>query len=434
MEEKDKTIQKLTKINLKLKNSLELISKKMDEKIQNANLFKNKNNNNNKTLRPTSNLSHENLNKNDLKSNDNNKKIFPDNIIKEKELNNAINMIKILRKDNQRLQNKIDEMEQNREIEKKAQDKKIIVIQRELQEHKICKQKMENFQERIKKLTENNKNLMDKLIYGRSRKGNIKNNMSIESDGENGGRFYRIKKKIIKEYNGLNSNKNIKKDNYFNFKKLGEIRTQNNSLPKIDLANNQLLNSIKNSNNSINININNIFNNDEMFQLNRVFKNAKIYQIIIKKFEILQKSKDSIDNKYKLEKKQFTKRIYSMQQQIDYLTGKIRERELKINILQAQLNESKLEKKHLLKRVKILSEGFEVNEFNTNHLEENVNNKNETQNNKKKIKKIKFNDNKYQDETSIDNSDNKGQKINNSIESGNGGESSSERNFSEETN
>ena len=275
---------------------------------------------------------------------------------------------------------------------------------------------------------------MDKIIYGKSRKGsntniNNKHNISIESEGENERNFYRTKKKIIKEPNGFGSNKIIKKG--FNLKKLGETRTQNNSLPKINFANNPLLNSNQNANNVININ--NIFNSDEMFQLNKVFvKNSKIYQIIIKKFEILQKSKDSIDNKYKLEQRQFTKRIYSMQQQIDYLSSKIRDRELKINILQSQLNEIKLEKKQLLKRVKILSEGFDLNEFNINHMEENVNNKN--QNNKKKIKKIKFNGNKYQEETSIDNSDYKGQKINNSIELGNEGESLSEKNFSEETN
>ena len=434
MEEKDKTIQKLTKINLKLKNSLELVSKKMDEKLQNVNLPKNKNNNG--TIRSMSNLSYENLNKREIKLEKIGKNTISENKIKEKELNNAVNMIKILRNDNQRLQDKIDEIEKNKEIEKQSQDKKTVLMQRELQEHKICKKKIENYQEKIKKLTEKNQSLMDKIIYGKSRKGsntiiNNNYNISIESDGENDRNFFRIKKKIIKEPNGFGSNKIIKKG--FNLKKLGETRTQNNSLPKINFANNQLLISNKNVNNVININ--NIFNSDEMFQLNKVFvKNSKIYQIIIKKFEILQKSKDSIDNKYKLEQRQFTKRIYSMQQQIDYLSSKIRDRELKINILQSQLNENKLEKKQLLKRVKILSEGFEINEFNINHFEDNVNNKIESQNNKRKIKKIKFNENKYQDETSIDNSDFKGQKINNSIELGNEGESLSAQNFSEETN
>jgi len=434
MEEKDKTIQKLTKINLKLKNSLELVSKKMDERLQNVNLPKNKNNNG--TFRSMSNLSYENLNKREIKLEKVGKNTISENIIKEKELNNAVNMIKILRNDNQRLQDKIDEIEKNKEIEKQSQDKKTILMQRELQEHKICKKKIENYQEKIKKLTEKNQSLMDKIIYGKSRKGsntiiNNNYNISIESEGENDRNFFRIKKKIIKEPNGFGSNKIIKKG--LSLKKLGETRTQNNSLPKINFANNQLLSSNKNVNNVININ--NIFNSDEMFQLNKVFvKNSKIYQIIIKKFEILQKSKDSIDNKYKLEQRQFTKRIYSMQQQIDYLSSKIRDRELKINILQSQLNENKLEKKQLLKRVKILSEGFEINEFNINHFEDNVNNKIESQNNKRKIKKIKFNENKYQDETSIDNSDFKGQKINNSIELGNEGESLSAQNFSEETN
>lgn len=434
MKEKDKIIQKLTKINLKLKNSLELVSKKMDERLQNVNLLKNKNNNG--TCRSMSNLSYENLNKKEIKLEKVGKNTISENKIKEKELNNAVNMIKILRNDNQRLQDKIDEIEKNKEIEKQSQDKKTVLMQRELQEHKICKKKIENYQEKIKKLTEKNQSLMDKIIYGKSRKGsntiiNNNYNISIESEGENDRNFFRIKKKIIKEPNGFGSNKIIKKG--LNLKKLGETRTQNNSLPKINFANNQLLSSNKNVNNVININ--NIFNSDEMFQLNKVFvKNSKIYQIIIKKFEILQKSKDSIDNKYKLEQRQFTKRIYSMQQQIDYLSSKIRDRELKINILQSQLNENKLEKKQLLKRVKILSEGFEINEFNINHFEDNVNNKIESQNNKRKIKKIKFNENKYQDETSIDNSDFKGQKINNSIELGNEGESLSAQNFSEETN
>ena len=170
-----------------------------------------------------------------------------------------------------------------------------------------------------------------------------------------------------------------------------------------------------------------------MIHLNKLFfKNTNAYNIILKKLEILQKSKDSLENKYKLEQKQFTKRIYSMQQQIDYLNTNIREREIKINIIQAQLNESKIENKQLLKRIKILTEGFELK---NNKNEENFNNKNENQVKKKKKNKIiKFNKNKNQHENSIDNSEIKGQKINNSIELGNEGESISGENFFEETN
>ena len=106
-----------------------------------------------------------------------------------------------------------------------------------------------------------------------------------------------------------------------------------------------------------------------------------------------------------------------MQQQIDYLNEKIRENELKINILQAQLNESKIEKKQLLKRIKILKEGFEFNEFNLIQKENNINNKNKKKNKKKANPYLILNKNNNDD--SVDNSDNKEENINNDIKSGN---------------
>jgi len=240
VDEKDKTIQQLTKLNLKLKNSLELISKQMDEKFNNINLIKNKNKNNNH-LRLLNNLSSDN---------DLHKKSLSDKIIKEKELNNAINIIKILRFDNQRLQNKIDEIEQNKEIEKQTLDKNQILMQKELQEHKLCKQKMESYQEKIKKLAEKNKTLMDKLIYGKAKNGNKTNinNRYIEfneSEDENGGNFYKIKKKL----NNFSPNRINKKGNFFNLRKLGDSQKYN-SLPKLNYGNNNhQLNSSKNNNN-----------------------------------------------------------------------------------------------------------------------------------------------------------------------------------------
>ena len=423
-DEKDKTVQKLTKINLKLKNSLELASKKIDEKIHNIKIIRNKNNNN-------SNKSMNNLTYDITKKNEFNKKNNDELLLKEKELNNAMNMIKILKFDKQRLQKKLDEIEQNKEIEKEIKDKKQILIQNELQEHKICKQKIENYQETIRKLTEKNKNLMDKIIYGKNKKGsnthlnNNNYNESSESDDDNEVKL----NKLRKQFNGSDSSQKLIKGNLFNIKKLSTTRKFNNSLPKINYRTNQQVNT-NNIKNTI-ININNIFNSEEILQLNKIFfKNTNAYNIILKKLEILQKSKDSLDNKYKLEQKQFNKRIYSMQQQIEYLNTKIREGEIKLNILQAQLNESKIENKQLLKRIKILTEGFEFNAY-----AENFNNKNENQSNKKKKNnKIKLKKNKNQHENSIDSLEIKGQKINNSIEVGNEGESISGENFFEETN
>ena len=59
------------------------------------------------------------------------------NIVKEKELNNAVSMIKILRNDNQKLQDKIEEIEKNKEIEKQTKDICLIKFYQILKEPKV---------------------------------------------------------------------------------------------------------------------------------------------------------------------------------------------------------------------------------------------------------------------------------------------------------
>ena len=284
-----------------------------------------------------------------------------------------------------------------------------------MKEHKLWKQRIESFQDKIRKLK--GKNKIEYIT-------NINNRYydSDESDDEKKGRLNSIKRNIYKKTINLNDTKDNKKGKYLVLKRVN-IRSP---LPNISSINGKQSNLNKNANTIININ--NLFNVDEMNQLNKIFlKNINIYNIILKKFEILQKSKDSIDNKYKLVQKQLTKRIYSMQQQIDFLNSKIKESELKVNILQSQLNENKLEKRTLLKRIKILSEGLGFNGFNPN---EGNFNKSE----KKKNKKRKFNENKFQEENSLDNSENKGKKLNNISEIINESQSLSEEDFYEITN
>ena len=399
---KDIVIQKLTKTNKKLKNSLESISKKLDEKILNTNLFKKRNINsgqkfgvsfstNNRSMMsggynngPMSHLSDDIATKNN-------------NILKEKELNNAVNMIKILTNDNKRLQNKVDEFEKNKVLEKEQKDKEKVKIDRELEEHKMCKEKMEQYKEKIRKLSDKNHILLEKISSIKSKKQNscifqIKNNNIYknnnndfhESENENSEDNYKTKKKIIKK---INSSISLDKNNnsIINIKKIGfdSVKAQNGSLPKINTnKNNSKYNlnyNYQNKNNNLtNNNINNIFNIDEMQQLNKVFKNNEdLFGIIVKKIEIMQKSKESLNSKYKREKKQYIERIYSMQQHIDYLNGKIRENEFKINILQSQLNENNIHKKQLLKKVKILTAGIELSDFSSNNIALDNNNKNE---------------------------------------------------------
>jgi hypothetical protein len=405
---KDIVIQKLTKTNNKLKNSLENISQKLDEKLLNINLFKKRNNNisqkfgasfstNNRSMisgkynGPISHLS------DDLTTQKNNR-------LKEKELNNAVNMIKILTNDNKRLQNKVNELEKNKVLEKENKDIEKMKIEKELREHKTCKEKIEKYKEKIRKLSDKNHMLLEKIFLIKSKKQNSsifqikniynkkdRNEKDKDNSEDNSINKYKTKIKLYKKINNsISLDKAInksKKDDIINIKKIGIelVRTQNSSLPKINSNTNKSVYKLNYQNNS---NINNIFNIEEKQQLNKIFKNnEEFFNIIVKKIEIIQKSKESLNNKFKIEKKQYIERIYSMQQQIDYLNGKIRENELKINILQSQLNENNIYKRQLLKKVKILSAGLELSESSGNNIivENNINNKNEIKNNNEEL-------------------------------------------------
>ena len=415
--EKDAIIIKLTKTNTKLQNSLELISKHMDEKISNINIYKNRNIN---TKLGTSLSSNNNSNNRSVSSGVANKSpttlqsddAVMKNKLNEKELKNAVNMIRILTNDNKRLQNKLDELEKNNEIEKEQKEKEKISIDKELQEHKICKEKMEQYKDKIRKLSEKIRTLLDQISTIKLSKKSrcifqIKNNVSInnnnisnnnnnnsnnehfESEHENSeenNNSYKLKKKVSKKGNySISFDKNMSTknlnnpNNIINFKKSGFdlLKIKKDSLPKINTNKNKSKSCV--NYNNIN-NLNTIFSIDEMKQLNQIFKNNEnMFNIIVKKIEIMQKSKDSLSNKYKLEKKQYIERIYSMQQHIDYLNGKIRENEFKINILQSQLNENTIHKKQLLRKIKILSAGLEFSDYSNNNIE-NIN-KSEDKNN-----------------------------------------------------
>ena len=97
LKEKELQIKSVTKTNNKLQQSLEKFSKQIDDKI-----FNEKNNKN-----FFENLKNKKIS---IKYNSNER-------LKERELNNAINMIKILRNDNERLQSNLDNYEKNNKLQ-----------------------------------------------------------------------------------------------------------------------------------------------------------------------------------------------------------------------------------------------------------------------------------------------------------------------------
>ncbi len=116
----------------------------MDEKISNINIYKNRNIN---TKLGTSLSSNNNSNNRSVSSGVANKSpttlqsddAVMKNKLNEKELKNAVNMIRILTNDNKRLQNKLDELEKNNEIEKEQKEKEKISIDKYAFSNKVYK-------------------------------------------------------------------------------------------------------------------------------------------------------------------------------------------------------------------------------------------------------------------------------------------------------
>ena len=143
--EKDKLLKQLSNSNLKLRNTLAAFSKKLDKEI----------------IRKRYNKS--------IKSND----VSGIDKVKEKELNNAVNMIKYLRNDTLWLQRIIDEKQNQLECENKKYED-IIKINNGYKKHN------EKLEEKIKKLYEESANLKLKL-----KKAESKINLNILNTYEN---------------------------------------------------------------------------------------------------------------------------------------------------------------------------------------------------------------------------------------------------------
>ena len=160
-----------------MQNSLEKISKKLDERLLNTNIFKKMNINSRQKFGVSFSTNNRSISSG-LYNNGGMSHLSDDivsrnnNILKEKELNNAVNMIKILTNDNKRLQDKVDEFEKNKKIENEQKEKEKIKIDRELEEHKACKEKMEQYKEKIRNLSEKNHILKEEIYSIKAKRQN----------------------------------------------------------------------------------------------------------------------------------------------------------------------------------------------------------------------------------------------------------------------
>lgn len=178
------------------------------------------------------------------------------------------------------------------------------------------------------------------------------------------------------------------------------INQSNGTLPSINLKNKtpyksssaiKLNNYRKNYDNIKDI-LKVFFNEEDIELINKIFKNnINGLEDFKLKLCIINKSKESLSNKYNLEIKKYNERILSAQEQIEYLNNKIRESEVSYRVLQTQMNEFIIQKKLLQKKIKTL-EGDLVEKDNIlkmNFAEDDTNNKGNT-NSKNENNTIKY--------------------------------------------
>ena len=306
----------LTETNNELKRSLNNFSKQLDKKIFEIN------NNNNKKYKNSKSLT-----KIHIKKYNQGEEIKDSNT----ELNKALIRIRFLEKENENLKtlmdasNKVEKMKELENINKSLREnnnrleEEINLIKRDIIEHSYCEKKRDSLLEKIKYLTEEN-NQLKKYI----KKLNIEN----EDKKQNG-------------QNNLNTTRN-KENNKLNIK-LKKTQTQ---LPKISNKNKNGEN-IKKDNE-----IENLADKDEIYILIKLFQGDETKFIEFKKKLIIYaKLKENIINKYKAEEKSYNKKVYSMEEQIEYLNHKVKESEMRINIFQQQLNDKEFKNKKLKKQL-----------------------------------------------------------------------------------
>ena len=313
---KEKIMHLLTETNNELKRSLNNFSKQLDKKIFEIN------NNNNKKYKNSKSLT-----KIHIKKYNQGEEIKDSNT----ELNKALIRIRFLEKENENLKivmdasNKVEKMKELENINKSLREnnnrleEEINLIKRDIIEHSYCEKKRDSLLEKIKYLTEEN-NQLKKYIK--------KLNIEKEDKKQNG-------------QNNINTTRN-KENNNLNLK-LKKTQTQ---LPKISNKNKNGEN-IKKDNE-----IENLADKDEIYILIKLFQGDETKFIEFKKKLIIYaKLKENIINKYKAEEKSYNKKVYSMEEQIEYLNHKVKESEMRINIFQQQLNDKEFKNKKLKKQL-----------------------------------------------------------------------------------
>ena len=316
---KEKIMHLLTDTNTQLKNALNNFSKQLDKKLIEVNDTTNKN----KAYKNS---------RSTYKLFDNKNNAMEEGKDINYELNKALAKNRLLQKDNDNLKslldmtNKVDKIKEQENLNKilKEENEKleeeIHLIKRDLVEHSYCEKKRESLLEKIKYLTEENRQLKKQT-----------KKLTLDNQGS--------------------------QDNLLNMTKLNMNTTRSRDYNKNNKINKDLLPKIskkvkKEENIKKDKEIENLIDKEEIYILIQLFQGDELkFAEFRKKLITYARVKENIINKYKTDEKMKNKKIYSMQEEIEYLNHKVKEGEMRINIFQQQINEKDFKNKKLKKQL-----------------------------------------------------------------------------------
>ena len=316
---KEKIMHLLTDTNTQLKNALNNFSKQLDKKLIEVNDTTNKN----KAYKNS---------RSTYKLFDNKNNAMEEGKDINYELNKALAKNRLLQKDNDNLKslldmtNKVDKIKEQENLNKilKEENEKleeeIHQIKRDLVEHSYCEKKRESLLEKIKYLTEENRQLKKQT-----------KKLTLDNQGS--------------------------QDNLLNMTKLNMNTTRSRDYNKNNKINKELLPKIskkvkKEENIKKDKEIENLIDKEEIYILIQLFQGDESkFAEFRKKLITYARVKENIINKYKADEKMKNKKIYSMQEEIEYLNHKVKEGEMRINIFQQKKKKKDFKNKKLKKQL-----------------------------------------------------------------------------------
>lgn len=365
--EKEKSVNSISMTNAKLMQALEELRKEVDQQFEKVNIKQ--------------------VKKRGEKEKEKENKQNPLKIVikvKEKELKNANQMVEILRKDNEQLLKNIGAYDFKNVLE--AQDKlkikekenqelliEIRTLNRALEEHRRCPGIRKDLENEMRKLKEDVKTLKDtvhlkdakikedKKIHDKT----VNQLISLKQDydklvklnkAEGGNKILIDKKKV----NNLNHDGNIMSAlNTEEREKVNVSVSVKDSIPLKDLSPSKKLIIIQrnksptdNPTRSITMDTKTphkliqkkLFSLDEISKFEKIMDKSDL-QKIEKKFEALDHSKQSVENKHKSDVKILMKKINDQQERLEFTNLQLKEAEQKSKIGQFQINEYRNEQK-----------------------------------------------------------------------------------------